>query len=189
MIYIIDFGSSKTSNIKNVVEGLGYKCRIIPWQAPHLIDLKNAKGFILSGAPVLLTEASSEPYLEKYRFITTAGLPVLGICFGHQLIGLLYGARIFKGDAVRISVPISIKTQNSLFDRLPEQPVFMEDHIEGIDLPKGFVHLARSEKYEVEAMKHPSENIYGVQFHPEVSGENGERLIENFLIKMSELKR
>lgn len=185
MIYIIDFGSSKTSNIKNVVEGLGYNCRAIPWQEPHLVDFKNAKGFILSGAPVLLTETSSEHYLEKYRFITTTGSPVLGICFGHQLIGLLYGAKIFKGDAVRKPIPISITTKNSLFDRLPEQPVFMEDHTEGIDLPKGFIHLARSEKYEVEAMKHPSENIYGVQFHPEVSGRNGAILIDNFLMQIS----
>jgi len=165
-----------------VVEGLGYKCCTIPWQEPHLIDFKNAKAFILSGAPVLLTETSSEPYLEKYRFITTIGSPVLGICFGHQLIGLLYGAKIFKGNAVRIPVPISIITQNSLFNRLQEPPVFTEDHTEGINLPKGFIHLARSEKYEVEAMKHPSENIYGVQFHPEVSGINGITLLENFLM-------
>lgn len=183
MIYIIHFGSSKTPDIKSAVETLGYKCEVIPWQEHHSIDFKNAKGFILSGAPVLLTETSSEPYLEKYRFITTAGFPVLGICFGHQLIGLLYGAKIFKGNAVRVPVPISIITQNSLFNRLQDSPVFAEDHTEGINLPKGFIHLARSEKYEVEAMKHPSENIYGVQFHPEVSGRNGITLLKNFLMQ------
>jgi len=105
----------------------------------------------------------------------------LGICFGHQLIGLLHGANVFMGEPVRTVVSMDILVQNSLFAGLPERPLFAEDHTEGITLPAEFFHLAQSGKYKVEAMKHQSKNSYGVQFHPEVSGENGKTLLFNFL--------
>lgn len=181
MVYIVNFGSSKTPDIASVVKALNYECTIVHWNKPEQINFEKATAFILSGAPILLTETAQEPYLKKYQFIKTTKLPVLGICFGHQLIGLLFDAQVFKADPIRKPTIINITTQDKLFEGLNKQPVFIEDHTEGIDLPKEFIQLARSDKYEVEAMKHCTKNIYGVQFHPEVSGENGKKLIKKFL--------
>jgi len=181
MICIINFGSQKTAAIAETVQSLGFECTVIDWTEFKYDDFKNANAFILSGAPVLLSQTSPQPYLDKIRFIQTTVIPVLGICFGHQLIGLLHGANVFMGEPVRTVVSMDILVQNSLFAGLPERPLFAEDHTEGITLPAEFFHLAQSGKYKVEAMKHQSKNSYGVQFHPEVSGENGKTLLFNFL--------
>ena len=181
MIYIINFGSSKTSNIQQVVTSLGYECTIIPWEQTEKIDRTKATAYILSGSPTLLTEKSPEPYLEKISFLKNVTAPVLGICFGHQLLGLLFGASIYKGKAIRTSTEIKIFNHSNIFNGFNESEHFEEDHTEGITFPTTFICLASSGEYENEAMKHPSKNIFGVQFHPEVSGENGKMLLKNFL--------
>jgi GMP synthase-like glutamine amidotransferase len=71
--------------------------------------------------------------------------------------------------------------QDALFSNLEEVTTMAEDHTEGISLPASFVHLAYSEKYTIEVMRHTHLPLWGVQFHPEVSDENGKTLIGNFL--------
>ena len=181
MIYIIDFGSSKAPQIAAVISSLGYTYKVFKWN--ENIDFKNASGFILSGAPVLFTETDSSPYLQAYSFLKKIERPVLGICFGHQLLGVLYGAKVFKGKAIRTPVEISLLKEDKLFEGFSKSIVFEEDHTEGIDLPVDFIRLAASADYKVEAMKHPEKKIYGVQFHPEVSGEKGKQLLNNFCKK------
>lgn len=179
MIYVIDFGSSKTPAIKACVEASGFVCVVKKWDE-NAVELENAKGVVLSGAPVLLTETTHTFYLQKLNEILQQLVPVLGICFGHQLLGLSYGAKIFRGAEVRTNTNITLLAQNSLFAGFDTSFVMSEDHTEGIDLPEGFVHLATSDEYEVEAMKHASKPFWGVQFHPEASGENGMKLFSNF---------
>lgn len=180
MIYIIDFGSSKTRKIASNIAALGHTATIVEWDKIASVDWKTAKGIILSGSPALFTESNGALYLERCAFLKNIQTPVLGICFGHQLLGILHGASVYKADAIRIETEISILQKNKLFEGFGEKTIMVEDHTEGITLPAGFIHLASSDKYEVEAMKHPELNIYGVQFHPEVSGENGSRLLSNF---------
>jgi GMP synthase (glutamine-hydrolysing) len=180
MICIVNFGSSKTEKIGECLKTLGYSFLIIDWQEIEKVDWSKTTGIILSGAPVLLTETDSKVYIERFRFLKTSAIPVLGICFGHQLLGLLFGATIFKSDAVRSETEISVLLKSTLFVGLEGKVKMMEDHTEGISLPPSFVKFASSEKYRIEAMKHSSLNLFGVQFHPEVSGENGLRLLNNF---------
>lgn len=180
MILIIDCGSSKTKFIEQVVY------EFIDTRVVSLLDfdtesLINIKGVILSGAPLLITEIDMEPYFEKMSWLRTTDLPVLGICFGHQLIGLLHGAFASRMREDRDWQTIETLEDCPLFDRLPTEFLMMEDHCESISIPSGFQLLAVSDACINEAMSHNEKSIFGVQFHPEVSGNHGAVLLENFV--------
>lgn len=143
--------------------------------------LQDVKGVIISGAPLLITEMNMEPYLEKMKWIKTTTLPVLGICFGHQIIGLLHGAFGSKMKEDRDWQIIEAFETCPLFNRLPNEVEMMQDHCETISIPENFKHIASSDACVNEVMQHNEKPIYGVQFHPEVSGNHGKIMIENFV--------
>jgi GMP synthase (glutamine-hydrolysing) len=178
MIQVINCGSSKTPAICAILNSLGIENKMVSLGNETLPVLLGAKGIIISGAPILLSKTEKN-YLELFKNIFN-GVPVLGICFGHQITGMNFGANVYLGKPIRYAEKINILVKDALFAGLPPIPVFSEDHTEGVTLPEGFIHLASSEHYPVEALKHPTKLIYGVQFHPEVSGENGRILIHNF---------
>ncbi len=181
MITVVNFGSTKTPQILSMVKELGKECEEIKWSDFSSTNYNKQQAIIFSGSPTFLTEVDHSIYHEKFSCIKEGKVPVLGICFGHQVMGILHGAQIFRGEGVRVKIPIHVVKHDSIFAGLTSITEMNEDHTEGISLPAGFVHLAYSEKYAIEAMRHPTLPLWGVQFHPEVSGENGKRLIGNFL--------
>lgn len=179
MIAVIDCGSSKTPQIAEQLE------EYIDVQVLGLMDFKTEilaqfDGVVLSGAPILLTDIDPTPYLQHLSWIKTYDKPLLGICFGHQIIGLLHGARVSKMREDRGFQEIELIKDDSLFERLPDVFEMQEDHCEHISVPHGFDLLACSDACINEAMKHKEKPMYGVQFHPEVSGNFGHVLLENF---------
>ena len=180
LIHIIDFGSKKIRNISEMLKSLGHETVVQVWDKIDQESLKAAKGIILSGSPTYLSEVDHSPYFEHCKFLTESTVPVLGICFGHQVLGLLHGAEVFRGPAVRETIPIALLSTDPLFVGLGKETLMTEDHTEGITIPKGFIHLATSDTYKNEGMKHKQKNIWGIQFHPEVSGTNGKNLLRNF---------
>jgi GMP synthase (glutamine-hydrolysing) len=181
MITIVNFGSSKTPFIADMVRSLGRDVTIVKWNEVNAPDFQNSRGIIFSGSPTFFTEVDNRPYTERYSFVRNGKIPTLGICFGHQLMGLLHGATIFRGPEVRTTILVQVVKEDVLFKGLSPRTEMAEDHTEGISLPPGFIHLAGSSTYTIEGMRHPVLPLWGVQFHPEVSGENGKKLVGNFL--------
>jgi GMP synthase (glutamine-hydrolysing) len=181
MILVIDCGSSKTPSIAQMVNLFHSDVIVVTMDGLEQKRLGEASGMIISGAPILLTQSDISHYIKKFSFLKRIDCPVLGICFGHQIIGLVHGSEIFLGKPIRKSERMTFVEEDLIFSGIDQNPLFVEDHTEGINLPPNFLHLAKSENYKVEAMKHSSKTIYGVQFHPEVSGDNGKILMKNFL--------
>jgi len=181
MILIIDCGSTKVPEIFNLVDNFD-ECEIVKMEELKTIDTKKYDGVIISGAPILLTEVENEPFLEKFQWIKSFAKPILGICFGHQILGLLYGAEVARQHADRDWNLIGkLNVDEPLFAKLPLDFEMMEDHCENVSIPPKFIHLAGSDTCVNEAMRHPEKNFYGIQFHPEVSGNAGAIIFDNFV--------
>ncbi|MEK6941180.1 MAG: hypothetical protein AABW49_04755 [Nanoarchaeota archaeon] len=156
----------------------------MPFEKISLSELKQNSwkkhnGIIISGSPLLLTK-EKEKLLPKFLFLKNITIPALGICFGHQIVGLINGAIITNGKLIKKKEQITILAKDPLFQNIQKEVMFDENHEEYITIPRNFLHLARSESYEIEAMKHPTKNVYGIGFHPERSGEQGKTLLKNF---------
>ncbi|HXC05993.1 MAG TPA: hypothetical protein VNZ86_14645, partial [Bacteroidia bacterium] len=142
MFHIIDFGSRKIPFIVGMVEALGFRTKVHPWENIDRGAMHDAEALILSGSPTYLTEVDHTPYHERCSFIKELDMAVLGICFGHQIIGILHGAKIYRGTEVRTENNIHILKKDPLFTGFETDMLMTEDHTEGITLPEGFTHLA-----------------------------------------------
>lgn len=179
MILIVDCGSKHLKHIEHCVDEFD------DFQTLSINDIENItdefSGVIISGAPILITEQDMEPILFASKWIHDINVPILGICFGHQLIGLHFGAIPSKMREDRDWQLIECFEDSRLFERLPQEFKMMEDHCETISIPGGFKLVASSDACVNEAMEHNTKTIFGVQFHPEISGNLGRTLIDNFI--------
>lgn len=180
MILIINCGSNKVPFIEQVVdEFMDYKTVSLADFTSN--DLEQIKGVIISGAPILVTEVDLTYYHQKFNWIKEFNLPLLGICFGHQMIGISHNALASKMRPDRDWQLVEVFEECPLFERLPREIEMMEDHCEAISIPENFKLVASSDACINEAMMHMNKPIYGVQFHPEVSGNHGRVLFDNFV--------
>jgi GMP synthase (glutamine-hydrolysing) len=179
-IVIIDCGSSKVKDIERCLEELNADSLICAWNALPK-NIATAKGIIISGNPSLLTENDPSPFLDKFSFMKEFEQPILGICFGHQIIGMLHGAEVRLGNECRGVETLEVVNSSILFNDLKDEIVMGQDHCEEINLPKNFKLIASSKSCQVEAMQHKFKPIFGVQFHPETSGVPGLVLLKNFV--------
>lgn len=180
MILIVNCGSSKTPYIESAVD------QVCDFETVAFFDLTEEKaqafnGIIFSGAPLLITEIDMTPYLSHVEWLKKYTKPVLGICFGHQLLGLLHGSKGSRMREDRDWQEIEVFVESPLFDKLPNVFEMMEDHCESVSIAPEFQLVASSDACVNEAMQHVSKPFFGVQFHPEVSGNFGQIVIENFI--------
>lgn len=180
MILIINCGSSKTPFIEETVN------EHVDFQTIGILDvikheLSSYSGVIISGAPLLITEIKMDSYLKSMEYIVLSKLPIFGICFGHQLLGLHFGSFGSKMKEDREYREIELLEPCPLFSKLPDIFSMQEDHCESISVAPNFIHVATSDTCVNEAMMHESLPYFSVQFHPEVSGYQGAVIIENFI--------
>ena len=184
-IVILDFGSQTSMLIARRVRDLHVYCELLPHTATwEQVQALNPKGFILSGGPA---SAIDEGAPQAPAFIYQSGLPVLGICYGMQLIAAQLGGRVAAaqerefGHALLHNSP-SDGNGSALLAGLPEPMAVWMSHGDRIaELPPGFRTLGSSESIPIAAMGNDA-GIYGIQFHPEVvHTPHGDRLLANFV--------
>lgn len=189
IVVILDFGSQYTQLIARKVRELNVYCEIYPYNIGiDKIKALNPKGIILSGGPRSVTEADA-PRCDEHIF--TLKIPILGICYGLQLITLLYGGEIEKSKKREYGkAHIFIDQKDKLLEGTTDGDVVWMSHQDRIlRMPEGFKTLAHSDNSPCAAFKHIEGNIYGVQFHPEVHHtKKGKRILKNFLYKVCKVK-
>ena len=188
MIYIVDFGSQVTQLIARRVREAGVYCEIVGSQNLLLKIEKNIpSGIIFSGGPASVHK-SKTPKIDKKVF--DLGIPILGICYGMQLITHQLGGKVQMSKQREFGkTAININSKSVLFEGLRKKNnqynVWMSHGDKVIKLPKGFKRLASSVNSKYVAIENNNLNFYGLQFHPEVvHTDQGEKIINNFIFKI-----
>ncbi len=185
-VAILDFGSQYTQLIARRIRESGVYCEIFPHDAPlaNIAHLK-PRAFVLSGGPASVYD-SGAPALPAH--VLQSGLPVLGICYGMQLLTLAYGGRV-EPATHREYGPARIRPSagSPLFEGLGDElPVWMSHGDRVAEMPEGFTAMASSANAPFAAFGRGS--TVGIQFHPEVvHTPQGKQILENFLFKVAGL--
>ena len=191
-ILILDFGSQYTQLIARRVREIGVYCELWAWDVTEeQIREFNPTGIILSGGPESTTEENS-PRAPEYVF--TAGVPVLGICYGMQTMAMQLGGLTETSDHREFGyASVELKATDSLFAKLnddltasqPKLDVWMSHGDKVTQLPPHFSITGVTPTCPIAAMSDESRRFYGVQFHPEVTHtKSGLALLTNFVVNI-----
>lgn len=188
-IVVINFGSQVAHLINRRIRDLGVYSELVPYDiSAEQVKKIAPKGIILSGGPSSVYEKDS-PQLDKK--ILELGIPILGICYGLQLIGKRYG-KVLPGKLKEYGKKtISLKSTGLLLKRLGKTETVWMSHGDLIEkLPDDFRILASTSTCPIAAMENTVRDIYGVQFHPEVvHTRNGKRILSNFIFSICGAKK
>lgn len=164
--------------------------RIVDTSAIHRIDTDEFDAVVLSGGDAPLNRPQvAEAYSEAVRWIRGIRRPVLGICFGHQLLGFTFGGRVARlGRRFEGFDEVEVVEGDDLFAGMSDRIRVYKSNLRVVaSVMPGFRLLAKGRDYEVEAFRHESRPIFGVQFHPENYSEtysDGQRVLKNFLDRL-----
>ena len=193
-ILIIDFGSQFTQLIARRIREFGVFSEIVSHKKINIniFSQKSIVGIILSGGPLNVYENN------KYKFdkkILQAGVPVLGICFGHQILSKELGGRVKKSKHREFGLATINKVSNSIltknfFNKKNQSNAWMSHADQVSKMPKNFKIVASTKNSKLTIIENTKENFYGVQFHPEVTHTpKGKILLSNFLFKICNVKK
>lgn len=165
------------------------KCEVTTanWDEALLSRFNEFDGVVLSGSPDMMSlKETQEKFRVEAQAVNDSRVPLLGVCFGHQLIAHAFGSSVVTdAENVLRFVKTTVLVGHPLFSGLPREISLLESRHEIVKtLPVGFQKLAMSETSPIAAMKHRKRPIYGVQFHPErytKGNPAGKRVVANFL--------
>ncbi len=193
-ILIIDFGSQFTQLIARRIREFGIFSEIINHKKAKNIKLfnKEVKGIILSGGPLNVYDSNKFKFNKK---ILNLNIPILGICFGHQIISKVLGGNVKKSKYREFGSAIVKKKNKSklvknFFNKAQTTLVWMSHADQVSKLPKGFTVIASTKNSKYAIIENKNKNFFGVQFHPEVTHtKKGKVLLKNFVIKICKAKK
>jgi GMP synthase (glutamine-hydrolysing) len=189
IIAVLDFGSQYTQVIARRLRECQVYSKVYRYDTPvSTLKEDGVNGIILSGGPSSVF-ADTAPMPDKKLF--ELGVPVLGICYGLQLIGYLLGGSVAKSTEREYGRgTLTIKAKSPLFEGVPEEIKVWNSHGDKMTaLPEGFEAVARTENSDFAAIENTERRIWGLQFHPEVfHSENGTDIIRNFLFNICDCK-
>ena len=187
MIAIVDLGIGNFSNVAKAVDGKA---------TSDQYEIEKAEKIVLPGVGSFHAVASE---MERLRGVLldriSEGIPVLGICLGMQVLtedseeGSGKGLGVIPGRTVRLTgkrLPhigwnsVRMEKPQRLFENIDDSSYFYFVHTYRVEVPEEFIQASSEHDGEVFPVAIKSDNVYGVQFHPEKSGENGKRLLRNF---------
>lgn len=175
-IYVVNNYGQFNHLIHRALRDLDIDVSLIPNTTPADEVAGNCRGIILGGGPTLDRAGNCARYLDL-------GLPVLGICLGLHIIATRFGGGVSSGKSGGYGpVDVEILETAEILDGYPEKISVWASHADEVSrVPEGFVRLARSSICGAEAIALPKKQIYGLQWHPEVSHTfEGNRIFENF---------
>lgn len=186
-VLILDFGGQYNQLIARRVRECQVYCEVVPYHVSlEKVKAINPKGIIFSGGPASVY-AEGAPQCDPAIF--EMGIPVLGICYGGQLMARHYGGSVNRAEKREYGkVGLQFHGQSTLFQGLPEGLVSWMSHTDFIDkAPEGFSITATTPDCPVAAMEDPHRKAYALQFHPEVEHtQQGTDIIRNFLYQVCE---
>ena len=191
-ILIIDFGSQVTKLIARRIRELGVYSEIVtPKELSKIKNYQDIKGFILSGGPSTVTKKKFESIPKT---ILNKNIPILGICYGLQLIAKIFGGKIKPSAKKReFGRAYLLKKKSSLLTKKfikPKTSVWMSHEDAVVKLPKNFKIIASTKDSNLTIIENSKNKIYGVQFHPEVTHtNNGQQIFKNFLFLICKIKK
>ena len=182
-IIILDFGSQYTQLIARRVRELHVYAEIRPYNkiTPEEIQQNGYKGIIFTGGPATVFDQGA-PMIDPEML--SMGVPVLGICYGSQLMMHMLGGKVCKAPEREYGKTlVDLDTASPLFDTLPAQNVCWMSHNDYIEqAAPGFEIVAHTPNCPVAAAQDKARGLYAVQFHPEVlHTENGTKILHNFV--------
>lgn len=187
MVIVLDFGGQYNQLIARRVRECNVYCEVHPYNLSlEKIKEMNPKGIIFTGGPASVY-AEEAPHCEKELF--ELGIPVLGICYGSQLMTYLLDGSVVSADVREYGkTEIEVETSSKLFKGVSAKTICWMSHTDRIDkLPEGFKISAKSASCPVAALEYPEKNLYAVQFHPEVvHTQEGTKMLSNFLFQVCE---
>jgi len=185
-IIIIDFGAPDVVDMAGIITQFDIKCQIKTNNitADWIKKQQDIKGIILSGGPSSMRFASA-PVVDIEIF--NLSIPILGICYGCEMMNTLLGGKMMKREILEKGVyKLELTEQSTLLKDTPiNQNVYM-DHIDQVDLmPIGFQSLASTQSCPVAAMQNLERNLFAVQFHPEKGKTTyGQQILRNFVFEI-----
>ncbi len=182
-VIIVDYGSQYTQLIARRIREQHVYCEIVPpWVETARVRSAQPRALVLSGGPASVMQEGAPKINEE---ILDLGVPVLGICYGMQLLVQHFGGQVEPADAREYGrAGLRVELQDDpLFQDVPEESVVWMSHGDRVSrLPQSFRVIGTSENSPFAAIRHTHKPLYGLQFHPEVAHtEAGTLLVQNFL--------